>query len=446
MPSEARACAHAVLRRVFEQGAYADRAFHSAAADLSSRDRQLARRIAYGAVQRKGTIDHFLRRLTKRSPQRLDGAVLAALRAGSYELLWMGGAPDHAVVDDSVELVKRSRSGGSGLVNAVLRRVSVERASLLGELSDATPAAAAIAHSQPPWLAEMWWQALGEERARSLMAASNEPVETAVRANTLVASVEQVAAQLAAEAARGARLLGVDLPEALVLDRPLDLVGTSAWREGAAIAQSRAAMLVSRVLDPQPGQRILDLCAAPGGKSTHIAALMEGEGSVVAVEADVGRVRQLSETVARTHAEIVTVEQGDATCPRPPGHTFDGVLLDAPCSGLGTLQSHPDLRWRMTPERIDALTALQRKMLLAAAPAVSAGGTLLYSTCTISPAENERQIEHFLSTHPEFSLAPPEGAVPLAGDERFSGDERFLLTLPDRDRTAGFFVARMRRR
>lgn len=447
MPSEARLCAHAVLRRVFEQGAYADRAFRSAAADLPTRDRQLARRIAYGAVQRKGTIDHFVQRLSKRPPERLDGAVLAALRTGSYELLWMAGAPDHAVVDDSVELVKRARSRGSGLVNAVLRRVSRERETLLGELEDSTPAAAAIAHSHPPWLAEMWWQELGAEQARSLMAASNEPGETAVRANTLVASVKQVSERLTEEMAAGggggsnaaADLLGIGLPEAIVLNGPFDLARSPLWRKGAVIAQSRAAMLVARVLDPQPGERILDLCAAPGGKSTHIAALMEGSGSVVAVEADAGRIRQLCETVARAHASIVAVEHADATLPRPAGETFDRILLDAPCSGLGTLQSHPDLRWRMTPERIEALARLQCKMLLAAASAVSASGTLLYSTCTISPAENERQIEAFLSTHPDFVVEPPAGAAPL------SGDGRFLLTLPDRDRTAGFFIARMRR-
>lgn len=441
MPSDARSCAHAVLRRVFEQGAYADRAFRSASAGLSGRDRQLARRIAYGAVQRKGTIDHFLQRLTGRPPERLDGAVLAALRTGAYELLWMAGAPDHAVVDDSVEMAKRARSHGAGLVNAVLRRLSRERETLLGELEDSTPAAAAIAHSHPPWLAEMWWQELGAQEARALMAAANEPAETAVRANTLLGSVEAIETRLAAESpchpAPG--LLGIGLPEGLVLDEPFDLARSGLWREGSLLAQSRAAMLVSRVLDPQPGERILDLCAAPGGKSTHIAALMGGEGEVVAVESDAGRCGQLREAIARARASTVVVEHSDATLPRPDGETFDRVLLDAPCSGLGTLQSHPDLRWRMTPERMRALAELQCKMLLAAAAAVSAGGTLLYSTCTISSAENERQIEAFLSTHPEFAVAPPAGAAPLAVDGRF------LVTLPHRDRTAGFFVARMRR-
>jgi len=476
MPSEARACAHTVLRRVFEQDAYADRAFRSAATKLSPRDRQLARRLAYGAVQRKGTIDHFLSRLTRRPTERLDGAVLAALRAGAYELLWMHGAPDHAVVDDSVELAKRARSHGSGLVNAVLRRIAGERESLLGELEDSTPAAAAIAHSHPVWLAEMWWRQLGAEQARALMAAGNEPAETAVRANTLIASVDEIAARLAGEiaqahpprsergagrleddleadlegggverAAAGVRrdrdtdLLGVELPEAIVIDGPFDLATSPLWREGAVIAQSRAAMLVSRVLRPRSGERILDLCAAPGGKSTHIAALMEGEGAVLAVEADAARARELGETVTRAHADIVAVERGDATRPRQAGERFDRVLLDAPCSGLGTLQSHPDLRWRMTPKRIEALAELQCKMLLAASEAVSADGTLLYSTCTISSAENERQIDDFLSTHPEFTVDPPAGAAPM------SGDGRFLLTLPDRDRTAGFFIARMRR-
>jgi 16S rRNA (cytosine967-C5)-methyltransferase len=438
MPSEARACAHRVLRRVFEQGAYADRALHSCAEGLAPRDRALAMRLSYGAIQRIGTLDPAIERLSARDPDTLDPPVLAALRLGLYELLYSGAPAAHAIVDDAVELVKRSRSRGHGLVNAVLRRAAREGAAVLGELDDSTPQGAAVAHSHPAWLAEMWWRQLGADRARSLMAADNEPAENALRVNTLLAEPAEVAGELGVPAA-GSALLGVELPEAIVLDGPLDLRGSQLWQQGAVIAQSRAAMLVARVLDPQPGESVLDLCAAPGGKSTHIAALMRGEGRIVAVERHPGRARQLRGVLARMRVGNVEVQVADAQASRPAGESFDRVLVDAPCSGLGTLQGHPDLRWRAGERQIEELAELQCKILLAAAQAVSPGGTLVYSTCTISHAENERQIELFLDCHPDFATEPASSAALRDG----SGP--FLSTLPDRDHTAGFFVAKLRR-
>lgn len=461
MPSEARACAHSVLRRVFTQGAFADKAFHACARKLSPRDRALAMRLSYGAIQRVATLDHVIERLGRRPPDALDPPVLTALRVGLYELLYGDGSPQYAVVDDAVQLVKRSRSRHAhGFVNALLRRATREREELLAGFDDSTPQGAALAHSHPRWLTDMWWSELGSRRTRSLMAADNEPAETALRVNTLVASFASVAAALESER-RGAvlldaasdgtvppdtpplpavELLGMDLPEAIVLRKAFDLQGSQLWRQGAIFAQSRAAMLVSRVLDPRPGERVLDLCAAPGGKTTHIAALMEGEGKIVAVERNPARARQLSETLSRMRVGNVEVQTVDAQRPRPRGERFDKVLLDAPCSGLGTLQGHPDLRWRATPQRIQTLAALQCKILASAADAVRAGGTLLYSTCTIATVENERQIERFLQSHPDFAIEPAGSPAPS------SPCQPFLATLPDRDRTAGFFIAKLRRR
>jgi 16S rRNA (cytosine967-C5)-methyltransferase len=437
MPSEARACAYRVLRRVFEQDAYADRALQSCASGLGTRDRALAMHLSYGTIQRIGTLDPAIERLSGRELTAIDPPVLAALRLGLYELLYSATPAAHAVVDDAVELTKRSRSRGHGLVNAVLRRACREGRAVLGQLEDSTPTGAAIAHSHPAWLAQMWWEQLGPERARSLMAQDNEPAESALRVNTLLADPGEIAAALGEQA--GSTLLGVDLPEAIVLSGPLDLRASEAWRSGHVLAQSRAAMLVSRVLDPQPAERVLDLCAAPGGKTTHIAALMGGQGRVVAVERHPGRARELRETVERMGALFVEVRRADAQAPPPAGERFDRVLLDAPCSGLGTLQGHPDLRWRASERSIRELTALQCKILGAAAEAVRPGGTLVYSTCTISHAENERQIELFLDSHPEFATEP---AGPAADA---SGSDPFLRSLPDRDRTAGFFIAKLRR-
>jgi 16S rRNA (cytosine967-C5)-methyltransferase len=445
----ARRCAHVVLRRVFERGAYADRALHAAAAGLTARDRALAMRLAYGAIQRRLTLDHVIERLTGRTVDRLDAPVLAALRLGLYELVYLSGAPDRAVVADAVELAKAAGSRGYGLVNATMRRAAREGAeALLADLRDEVPEHAAVMYSHPPWLASMWWEQLGGGRARTLMAADNEPSELALRVNPLRGG----------DAAAVASELGVpahsdpELPEALVLEAPLDLHGTRAWRHGLTIAQSRAAMLVAHVLDPQPGERVLDLCAAPGGKSTHLAALMGGEGEVVAVERNPARAEQLRETARRLGAVNVTVEVADAAVPRPENERFDRVLVDPPCSGLGTLQARPDLRWRWpvgdpadrrsAPQRIAKLAAVQRQILDAGARTLRPGGTLVYSTCTVSAAENEQLIEQFLSDDSDFTIEDLTSQWPA---HAHPNAERFLLTLPDRDRTAGFFIARMQR-
>jgi 16S rRNA (cytosine967-C5)-methyltransferase len=320
----ARACAYAVLRRVFEQGAYADLALRSEARELDARDRALAMRLAYGTVQRRGTLDHLIGRLAERPLRRLDAPVLAALRLGLYELLYLGGAPDHAVVADAVELAKAadtkapSRGGlvtgrGHGLVNAVLRRATREGAALLGELDDRTPEGAALKHSHPEWIARLWWDELGAEDARALLAFDNEPAELALRVNTLVAEPASVAEQLRAAPCPVGIHGDPGIPEALVLEGAWDLHGSPQWRSGAVLAQSRGAMLPARALAPEPGERVLDLCAAPGGKTTHLAALMGGSGEVVAVEHNPRRAAELQRTAERLRAqECVRVVLGDA--------------------------------------------------------------------------------------------------------------------------------------
>jgi len=214
------------------------------------------------------------------------------------------------------------------------------------------------------------------------------------------------------------------------------------WRRGAFHAQSRAAMLVARLLDPAPGERVLDLCAAPGGKSTHLAALMQGQGEVLAIERDRRRAGGLVRTAQRLHAANVRVEVADAELERPEGPVFDRVLVDPPCSGLGTLQARADLRWRVTPAAIEQMAATQARILAAGAAAVRPGGVLVYSTCTISPTENERLIAAFLDSHTEFELDDLAGT---AGAQPAAGGSGMLQTLPHRDRTAGFFIARLRK-
>jgi 16S rRNA (cytosine967-C5)-methyltransferase len=436
----ARACALAVLRRVFEEGAWADRALHAEARrlELDPRDRALATRLAYGAVQRRATLDHLIEEFAGRAVDKLEPLVLAALRLGLYQLAYLDRVPAHAAVDASVELVKRDAPRAAGLINAVLRRGAREAAARVAALPDATPTQAALRHSHPEWIAELWFDALGPDAARALMAADNEPAEGALRVNTLCADPTELAAQLpvASHAAPG-------LPEGLVLDGPFDAFDSPLWREGRFMPQSRAAMTVARLLAPRPGERVLDLCAAPGAKTTHLAALMEARGRIVAVERHPGRADALRRTAARMGAaEAIEVRTADATGPHEPA-AYDRVLVDPPCSDLGTLASRPDARWRKPADLPARLAREQAEILRAGADALRPGGTLIYATCTISPTENEAVIEAFLAERGDFAADDLRSDVPLWDHARVPG---FAQTLPHRDGTEGFFIARLRRR
>ena len=427
--SPARECAYAVLRRVFEQDAWADRAFHGEAGrvGLDSRDRGLALRIAYGAVQRKATLDHVIEQLAERPTEQLDRAVLAALRLGIQQLVFLDRVPAHAAVTESVELAKRDAPRGAGLVNAVLRRATREATQIYEALPDGTPEEAALKHSHPVWVARLWWETFGAGEARALMAAGNEAAEPSLRANTLRVTADELARMLPV-ATRPAE----HLPEGLILEEAFDAHGSPLHEQGLFMPQSRAAMAVGRALDPRPGDRVLDLCAAPGGKTTHLAALMQNEGEIVSVERHEGRAEALRRTAERMGATCVTVVTADART--PPEGPFDRVLIDPPCSDLGTLASRPDARWRKSPEDVQRLAAIQREILAAAAARLKPGGTLVYSTCTISPAENEDNAA---------TLGwPPDrpSDLPVWDHPSVPG---FIQTLPHRDGTEGFFIARM---
>jgi 16S rRNA (cytosine967-C5)-methyltransferase len=443
----ARRAAFEVLRRTFEHGAWADRALPAAAAShhLDGRDRALAQRLAYGAIQRRGTLDHVIARLAGRSVEAIDPPLLAALRLGLYELLFASGIPDHAAVDQAVELAKQAgpRGRGAGLVNAVLRRATGEGADLLAALSDATPADAAIALSHPGWLAEMWWAQLGADAARSLMAADNEPAETALRVNALRAPADSVLRELA-EAGAGVERPRTPPapPESIVVEGPTATAVADRIEAGVLVAQSRASASVVEYLDPRPGDRVLDLCAGPGIKTTQIAARMRDEGEIVAVELDGGRASQLRELCARTGAECVRVVEADAARD-DLGDGYDRVLVDPPCSDLGALASRPDARWRKSPQGIARVARLQGEILRRGAEALGAGGTLVYSTCTISRRESEEQVWELLERAGTRLVADELGSEhPALASPH---DPRFIQTRPDRDRTDGFFVARMRR-
>ncbi len=444
-----RRAAFEVLRRTFEHQAWADRVLRSAARrhGLAGRERAAARQLAYGAVQRRGTCDHLIELLAGRPVTELDAPAVAALRLGLFELLFAEATPDHAAVDQAVELAKGGgggrRKAAAGLVNAILRRAARERPNLLGSLDDATPAGAAIAHSYPEWLARMWWEELGPADARSLMAAMNAAAETSLRVNTIKAQPDRLRAELenAGEpverpAARG--LLAQ--PEALIVRGALGESTRRSLERGELVGQSRGSQAVVAALDPQPSERVLDLCAAPGIKATGIAARMGNRGEVVAVEIDPGRARELRELCARLGVECVRVLEGDARS-ADVGGGYDRVLVDPPCSDLGTLASRPDARWRKSPEQIERLAALQGRILARASAAVRPGGRLVYATCTVSRRENEDRVRDLLS---EDRSMHPDG-LDEAHPGLASGEPGCVSIRPDRDGTDGFFIARLRR-
>jgi 16S rRNA (cytosine967-C5)-methyltransferase len=408
----ARAVAFRVVRRVFENDSYADRALRSESAQLDERDRALARRLAYGTVQRTRTLDHAIETLARRPIRKLDPPVAAALRLGAYQLAFMDGVPRYAAVNESVELVRRAGlERAVSFANAVLRRLADGARPLVESLPEATAREAALRHSYPDWVAETWWAELGPDEARALMVAQNEEAETAVR--------------LVRGAIEGRE--DPEIPGAWVVDR----VDGQALAEGRIWPQSRASQLVAHAVGARPGERTLDLCAAPGGKATMLAS------DVDAVEVDEGRADALRATVERLGATGVRVVHADGRALPPDLSGYDRALVDAPCSGLGVLASRPDLRWRAEP-----LPELQLELLRAAVERTRRGGTVVYSVCTINAAESEDVVDAIVA----------DGTVevdPTLGDEwpQFRHRHRLdlLQTLPHLHRTSGFFVARLRR-
>jgi 16S rRNA (cytosine967-C5)-methyltransferase len=405
--SPARAAAFEVLRRVFEDRAYADRALRSAVAGLDPRDRALARRLAFGAVQRVRTLDYAIERLGRRRVAKLEPPVRAALRLGAYQLAFVDGVPRYAAVNESVELVRAAGlERAVAFANAVLRRLAKGVRPLLDALPDSTPREAALRHSYPDWVADVWWRDLGGKGAVALMRAQNEPAELVVR---LVRGAIEGRAD-------------PDIPGAWFVER----VDEEALAEGRLWPQSRASQLAGLAVDAREGERTLDLCAAPGGKATML------HGEVVAVEINEARARELEQAARRMGATNVRVVRADGRALSTELSGFERALVDAPCSGLGVLASRPDLRWRAEP-----LPELQSELLRAACERVRPGGTVVYSVCTINADESEAVVDATgLEIDPTLAEEWPQFRHPRRPE--------FLQTLPHVHGTAGFFIARLR--
>jgi len=400
--SPARRAAYEVLLRVFEQDAYADRAFRSAAAGLDERERAFAQRLVYGPVQRVRTLDHAIETLGQRPMRKLDPPVRAALRLGAYQLGYADTAP-HAAVNESVELV---RSAGLEravpFTNAVLRRLADGLRPLLDSLPDGP-----LKESYPDWIHDTFVRVLGEEGALALMRAMNEPLETVVRL-------------VRGEPPPGAE--PTDVPGAYRVER----VDEKLVAEGRIWPQSRGSQLAGLCVGAEEGERVLDLCAAPGGKTGQL------RGEVTAVEIEPARARELRENLATMARGDVRVVEADGTALPEELDGFDRALVDAPCSGLGVLAQRPDLRWRAAP-----LPELQLALLRSAAERVRPGGTVVYSVCTLNPDECEAVVDESGLRVQPLGEEWPAFAHPWRPE--------FLLTLPHVHGTSGFFVARLAR-
>jgi 16S rRNA (cytosine967-C5)-methyltransferase len=443
--ADARALAHAVLVRVETTEAFADAllARRLAEAPLAQADQALATRLVYGTLAWQGRLDYHLAQLVRAPLASLDPAVRAALRLGLYQLLFLDRVPAHAAVDTSVRLVARRR-GAAGLVNAVLRRAAragrgglplPSRRDLLERL--------AIEWSHPRWLVERWAAEFGLEPLPAMLAANNEPGPIAVRANPARTTRAALAEELTA--ARIATAPGRVAPDALLIAHAAArLRELAAYREGRLAFQGEASQLVVHLLGVAPGTHVLDACAAPGGKTTYAAALAAPGGRVVALDVSAAGLRRLRAEAARLGVAGVHAVLADARRP-PLAATFNAVLVDAPCSGLGTLRRHPELRWRRRPEDIARLAALQHELLDGVAALVRPGGTLVYAVCTLAREENGDVVAGFLDRHSAFRLEPAGAHLPAAAAAAIT-PEGFLRTLPARDGVDGFFAARLRRR
>jgi 16S rRNA (cytosine967-C5)-methyltransferase len=402
------------------------------------RDRALAGEIATGTLRWQGAIDHVIEAFAGRSIARLDAEIVAILRISAFQLLHLDRVPASAVVDDAVQMAKRAgkRSAG-GFVNALLRRVSRERAHL--PLPSEPPLdLLSITLSHPRWLAERWLARYGADAAARWARFNNAPAPLTVRANTLKISPDDLAAALRAAGVetRPARFA----PDGLVVIAGNPLL-TPLAHSGAFVVQDEASQLVGVFAAAVAGERILDACASPGGKTTQMAASMGDRGMIVAADVRGRRIDLLARTVAASGARSIRLVRADARGEAPFRTAFDAILVDAPCSGLGTIRRDPDVRWRRTEADLGPLAAAQREMLDHLAPAVRPGGRLIYSTCSSEPEENERVVAAFLDSHPEFTQTVPPAFAQRPDLSAMLDADGAFRTRPFRDDLEAFYAA-----
>ena len=447
-PTRARLLALRVLERVTRAGAYADVLLNASLgrSQLTARDRAFATELVYGTLRWRGRIDFYLSHLLERDLDKLEPLVATALRLGAYQLLFSDRIPPTAAVDESVRCARAAGAErATGLVNAVLRRLASERETIALPPLDRDPVGHLVhALSMPPWIAEHWIDQFGADEAAALARASNDAPPLTVRANRSRVGVEELLADMRTRFPEAERCrFAID---GITLGRRGHPALDPAFLAGRFTVQDEASQLTVSLLDPQPGERVLDACAAPGGKTTAIAERVGDGGHVLAVDRHPRRLDLVRRAARRLGLGAIHTEERDAALPFEGAAfatPFDRVLVDAPCSGLGALRRNPDARWRVGPGDPARLAAVQLAIVKSAAATLRPGGVLVYSTCTLLPEENEAVVKAFLDnsegyTRASVDVLPPE-VRPVVGRDGW------LRCLPHRHDTDGFFAARLER-
>lgn len=423
-----------------QQGAFADAALDQVLQRdrLQPADRRLLTELLYGCVRRSRTLDALIDQLAKRPAQQQPPKLRLILHLGLYQLRYLNQIPAAAAVDTSVRLAKQNGFAGlSGFVNGILRQYLRQRETRPDPLSlPSDPVQRlGILHSYPDWIVQVWQEQFGLEETEQLCRWMNRPPHLDLRINSQITTLEQVEAALTSAGLTCQRIAGI--PEGLRL--PL---GVGAIRELPGFAegwwwvQDASAQLVGQLLDAQPGETVIDACAAPGGKTMHLAAQVGEVGLVWACDRSPNRLQKLQENLTRLHRTNVRIQTGDSRSFNQFVGSADRVLLDAPCSGLGTLHRHADARWRQSPDSVEQLAQLQQELLDNTATWVKPGGTLLYSTCTLHPRENQTVIQTFLDQHPEWQQVPLRSPFSPS-------PQPYLTILPHHQDMDGFFIARL---
>ena len=441
MKQSARITALRVLVSCRSNGAWADAALKAQISrdGLSGSDAALCSRIVYGVLQNRMLLDHYIGAYCSQKPDHLQPPLLEILRIGAYQILFLDKIPDSAAVNTSVELAKLSKRGqASGLVNAVLRKISQNKESLPPIPDRNEIQRLSIQYSHPQWLTKRMVTLLGREEAERFLASNNEIAPLTVQVNPLKTTTESLTEEL--------RQAGIEVhphawvPDCLELSGTGDLTALPAFRDGKFLVQDPAARLVSLIANIRPGLKVLDVCAAPGGKSLSAAFAMTGQGDILSCDLHENKLKRIQESADRLGADIITTRAADGRVFQPEWEAaFDVVLVDAPCSGLGIIRKKPDTRYKKADD-LFTLPVIQSAILNNSARYVRPGGTLVYSTCTILPEENEQVTQAFLAEHTDFTMSPIELPQPV-------GTTSGALTLwPQRHDTDGFYICRMTRR
>jgi 16S rRNA (cytosine967-C5)-methyltransferase len=438
----ARRLAFTVLREI-DKGAFADVALgrNIGKFTLTAADRRLATELIYGTVRRQRTLDTLIDQLGKRSVAQQPADLRRILHIGFYQLRYLDHVPDHAVVDTTVQLAKQQRLGKlSGVVNGILRQyIRLQTTGDPLQLPVEQTQSLGVLHSYPDWIIQVWEQLLPAEDVASLCEWFNQAPKIDLRVNRLRTTVEQV---ITALTDYGLTVTPhINSPDAIRIVGPMGNVRQlPGYEEGWWIVQDGSAQLVSYLVDPQPGETIIDACAAPGGKTVHLAEMMGDQGRVLACDRTSSRLNKIRQNAKRLQLTSIETVMGDSREHAEFKGIADRVLLDVPCSGLGTLHRHADARWRQTPDSITALTKLQRELLESAVNWVKPNGVMVYSTCTLHPDENQNLIQAFLTDHSDWTIQPPDPESPVAP---FVTDNGWATVWPHRQDMDGFFMVRL---